>query len=78
MKEYTQEIKKQLGQLLIRGLEQGTHLYYLELVRQKLEERTLQSFDKGDILDGLGQLQTYHMKMNKIMLQIHELIKKLP
>jgi hypothetical protein len=32
-------------------------LYMLEVVRQKIENRGYQNFDKGDIMDELGKLQ---------------------
>lgn len=45
-------------------------LYMLEVVRQKIENRGYQNFDKGDIMDELGKLQgrlnTLHGKLVNI------------
>ncbi len=74
--EKTTAIKKHLGQIFILGHRLTDPLYYLQLVREKLEERNLQSFDKEDILGEFGKIQSYTNEINSEMLRIHDLLKQ--
>jgi hypothetical protein len=76
MSNTTREIKKHLGQLFIRSLTLSHPLYLLQTIREKLEARNLQSFDKEDILGELGSIQHTMREMNSEMLRIHDLLKK--
>lgn len=52
-------------------------LYMLEVVRQKIEGRGLQSFDKGDILDELGKVQSRLNAMHGKLVNIADTLKTL-
>jgi len=75
MSEKTTEVKKHLGQLFIKSLNISSPLYQLQIIREKLEVRSLQSFDKEDILNELGSLQHTMRELNSEMLKIHDLLK---
>jgi hypothetical protein len=74
--ETTKELKMQLGQLFCESLRMSNSLYQLQLIRQKIEGRGYQSFDKGDILGELGRLQQTIGTLNSEMLKIHDLLKQ--
>ncbi|MBX9853171.1 MAG: hypothetical protein K2X86_15615 [Cytophagaceae bacterium] len=76
MKEKTTELKKHLSKLFEKSLRISAPLHMLEMTRQKLEERSLQSFDKEDILNELGSIQHTMRELNSEMLRIHDLLKK--
>jgi hypothetical protein len=50
-----------LSQLNQGFFKTSNNLYMIELVKQKIESRGYQDFDKGDIMDELGKLQ-YQLK----------------
>ncbi len=76
MQEKTTIIKKYLGQLFIKSLNLSSPLYQLQIIREKLEVRSLQSFDKEDILNELGSIQHSMRELNSEMLKIHDLLKQ--
>jgi hypothetical protein len=76
MSEKTTEIKKHLSKLFEKSLRISSPLYQLEMIRQKLEARSLQSFDKEDILSELGSIQHTMRELNSEMLRIHDLLKQ--
>lgn len=76
MKEKTTEIKKHLSKLFEKSLRISSPLYQLEMIRQKLEARSLQSFDTEDILSELGSIQHTMRELNSEMLKIHDLLKQ--
>jgi len=76
MREKTTEIKKHLSKLFEKSLRISSPLYQLEMIRQKLEARNLQSFDKEDILSELGSIQHTMRELNSEMLRIHDLLKQ--
>ena len=49
MSEQTTQVKKRMSELFAKSLNLSSPLYQLEMIRQKLEGRGLQSFDKEDI-----------------------------
>jgi hypothetical protein len=51
-------------------------LNFTGIIRQKIEGRGYQSFDKGDILGELGRLQQTVGTLNSEMLKIHDLLKQ--
>jgi hypothetical protein len=50
-------------------------LYMLEVVRQKIENRGYQGFDKSDIMDELGKLQGRLNALHGRLLSIAETLK---
>lgn len=76
MSEKTTELKKHLSKLFEKSLRISIPLYSLEMIRQKLEARSLQSFDKEDILQELGSMQHTMNELNSEMLRIYDLLKQ--
>jgi hypothetical protein len=76
MDQKTTAIKKHLGQLFVKSLSLSHALYLLQVMREKLEVRNLQDFDKEDILGELGSLQYTMRELNSEMLKIHDLLKQ--
>jgi len=76
MSEKTTQVKKHIGQLFLKSLNLSSPLYQLQIIREKLEERSLQSFDKQDILNELGSMQHTMRELNSEMLKIHDLLKQ--
>lgn len=76
MSEQTTQVKKYLSKLFEQSLKLSSPLYQLEMIRQKLESRSLQSFDKEDILGELGSIQHTMNQLNSEMLRIHDLLKQ--
>lgn len=72
----TKEIKKHLGQLFLKSMNLFARMYQLQNIREKLEVRTLKSFDKEDILSELGSIQYSMKELNSEMLKISDLLKK--
>jgi hypothetical protein len=52
-------------------------LYMLEVVRQKIENRGYQNFDKGDIMDELGKLQGRLNALHGKLVNIADTLKAL-
>lgn len=52
-------------------------LYMLEVVRQKIENRGYQNFDKGDIMDELGKLQGRLNALHGKLVSIADTLKTL-
>ena len=76
MIEKTTAVKKHLGKLFIKGLSLSHPLYLLQIMREKLEQRELQDFDKQDIMGELGSLQYTLRELDSEMLKIHDLLKQ--
>ena len=76
MSGQTTEVKKHLSKLFEKSLRLSGPLSQLEMIRQKLEARSLQSFDKEDILGELGSIQHTMNQLNSEMLRIHDLLKQ--
>jgi hypothetical protein len=76
MREKTTDVKKHLGQLFLKSMNLFARLYQLQNIREKLEARKLQSFDKEDILNELGSIQYSMNEVNSEMLRIHDLLKQ--
>ncbi|MFN3405840.1 MAG: hypothetical protein ACK40G_17220 [Cytophagaceae bacterium] len=72
----TKELKKHLGQLSLKSMNLFARMYQLQNIREKLEVRTLKSFDKEDILSELGSIQYSMKELNSEMLKISDLLKK--
>lgn len=72
----TPHLRQALGKLFVQSLQLSTPMYQLEQVRAKLEQRTLQEFDKSDILEEFGKIQQYLNEINSEMLRIHDLLKQ--
>lgn len=54
-----------------------SELYMLEVIRQKVEGRGLQAFDKDDIMDELGRLQARLNSMHGKLSGIADTLKTL-
>lgn len=52
-------------------------LYMIEVVRQKIEKRGYQGFDKSDIMDELGRMQSRLNSMHGKLSDIADALKKL-
>lgn len=76
MKENPTQLKKNLGQLFIHSLKISSPLSQLQIIREKIESRGYQSFDKSDILSELGSLQQIMRELNNTMLIIHDQLKQ--
>lgn len=76
MSEKTTEVKKHLGQLFLKSMNLFARLYQLQNIREKLEVRKLQNFDKEDIMGELGSIQHSMRELNSEMLKIHDLLKQ--
>jgi hypothetical protein len=72
----TTDLKKHLSKLFEKSLRISSPLSQLEIIRQKLETRSLQPFDKSDILSELGSIQQTMRELNSEMLRIHDLLKQ--
>jgi hypothetical protein len=76
MSDQTTQIKKRMSELFAKSLNLSSPLYQLEMIRQKLEGRSLQNFDKEDILSELGSMQKAMGHVHGEMLRIHDLLKR--
>lgn len=76
MQEKTTQLKKHLGQLFLKSMNLFARLYQLQIIREKIEARKLQSFDKEDILNELGSIQHSMRELNSEMLRVHDLLKQ--
>lgn len=74
--ETSKELRMRLGQIFCESLKMSHSLYQLQLIREKIEGRGYQSFDKGDILGEFGRLQQTLGTLNSEMLRIHDLLKQ--
>ncbi len=72
----TQQLQKHIGQLFSESLKVSSPVQMLHLIREKINARGYQGFDKEDILQELGQLQHIMGKLNSEMLHIHDLLKQ--
>lgn len=72
----TQELNRHIGQLFSESLKVSSPVQMLHLIREKMNARGYQSFDKEDILIELGQLQSIMGKLNSEMLHIHDLLNQ--
>jgi hypothetical protein len=72
----TKELKLRLGQLLKESLRINNPLTQLEIIREKLERRNYQSFDKEDIIMELGSLQGIVGEIHREMLRVHDHLKQ--
>jgi len=76
MIEKTTAIKKQLGALFVKTLDISKPLYQLQMIREKIEGRGLQPFDKDDISHELGTMQRNIGELNSEMLRLYELLRQ--
>ncbi|MFZ4863243.1 hypothetical protein ACL9RF_13785 [Sphingobacterium sp. Mn56C] len=72
----TQELNRHIGQLFSESLKVSSPVQMLHTIREKMNARGYQYFDKEDILNELGQLQRIMGALNSEMLHIYELLKK--
>jgi len=70
------QIQRELAQLFYESLALSTPLQQLHLIREKIQARGLQSFDGGDIMNVMGQLQQVLRELDRRLLTVHDLIAK--
>jgi hypothetical protein len=76
MKPDTEELNRYMGQLFSQSLKVSSPVQMLHTIREKITARGYQSFDKEDILNELGQLQSIMGKLHGEMLRIHDILQK--
>jgi hypothetical protein len=72
--ETTKELRFRLGQLFGESLRMSQSLYQLHLIREKIDGRGYQNFDKGDILGEFARLQGILSELDHEMRTIHGLL----
>jgi hypothetical protein len=72
----TEELNRYIGQLFTESLKISSPVGMLHTIREKLNTRGYQSYDKEDILLELGHLQKIMGQLNSEMLRIHDLLKQ--
>lgn len=68
----TKQLNQQISQLLSESLKVLSPVQSLNTIREKVEQRGLQAFDKQDILNELGSLQHTLGKLHSHMVGIHD------
>ena len=72
--ETTRELRYRLGQIFGESLRMSHSLYQLHLIREKIDGRGYENFDKGDILGEFARLQGLLSELDREMRTIHELL----
>lgn len=70
------ELNKSIGQLFSQSLKVSSPVEMLHIIRERINERGYQSFDKEDILNELGHLQKIISQLHGEMLRIDDLLKE--
>ncbi len=68
------QLKTSIGKLFDKALDMHRPVQKLHQIREKIQQRGYQSFDKEDILQELGQMQQQLKQLNTAMLSIHDQI----
>lgn len=71
----TKQLNQQISQLLTESLKTLSPVQSLNTIREKIEARGLQAFDKQDILSELGALQNTLGKLHSRMVEIHSTLQ---
>jgi len=71
----SKQLNQQISQLLSESLKVLSPVQSLNTIREKVEERGLQAFDKQDILSELGSLQNTLGRLHSHMVQIHDTLE---
>lgn len=77
MNELETNVLQHMGALMAVNFKLATPLSQLLLIREKISERGLKSFDKQDILDELGRLQRIAAELHGEMVEICDLLKRI-
>ena len=72
----TEDLNKYIGQLFSESLKVSSPVGMLHIIREKINERGYQHFDKEDILCELGRLQYIMGQLHTEMLRIDDLLKQ--
>jgi len=72
----TPELQRHIGKLFEQGLKVSNPLAQLHQIREKINARGFQNFDKDDIMGELGQLQRILGELHGEMLRIDSLLNK--
>jgi hypothetical protein len=70
-------LSRHMSQLLGESLRIAMPLHNLHTLREKIEARGYQSFDREAILQELGQLQHLMAQLHKGMLHVHDTLKNI-
>lgn len=71
----TNQLNQQISQLLSESLKTLSPVQSLNTIREKIEARGLQPFDKNEILQELGSLQRTLGKLHGQMVSIHDTLE---
>ncbi len=72
----TEDLNKYIGQLFSESLKVSIPVQMLHMIREKINARGYQHFDKEDILCEMGQLQRIMGQLHTEMLRIDDLLKQ--
>ena len=75
MNNLQKELSQNIGRLMETSFKLSNPVSQLHLIREKINARGYQSFDKSDIMDELGRLQHIAGELHGEMLRIHDLLK---
>jgi hypothetical protein len=75
-KTETHALHQQLGQLFSDSLKLSHPVEMLHIIREKIQARGYQPFDKEDIIQQLGQLQHLMGRLHSDLLDIHDILKE--
>ncbi len=69
------QLKTSIGKLFDKALDMHRPVQTLHQIREKIQQRGYQGFDKEDILGELGRMQNLMGQINTVMLNIYDQIK---
>ena len=72
----TEVLGKHIGQLFSHSLKVSSPVGMLHMIREKINTRGYQRFDREDILNELGHLQKIISQLHGEMLRIDDLLKE--
>lgn len=76
MNNLQQDLSQNIGRLMETSFKFSNPVSQLHLIREKINARGYQSFDKSDIMDELGRLQHIAGELHGDMLRIHDMLKR--
>ncbi len=71
-----EELNKSIGRLFSESLKVSSPVGMLHIIREKINERGYQHYDKEDILCELGRLEHIMGELHGEMLRIDDLLKQ--
>jgi hypothetical protein len=73
--ETSRELRFRLGQIFCESLRMSQSLYQLCLIREKIEGRGYERFDRDDILGEFARLQGVLIELDREMQSVQDLLK---